>query len=157
MIVRSARPRANFTILDNAVIRNPDLSFKARGILAYLLSLPDGWRIDRDQLARQSTDGQTSIRSGLAELEQARYIRRVKRQDNAGRWSTLTIVYDTPQPVDNPVDNGVDNLLITEPPAVDYPPSGNPPSLEVLKNNDVDGFISPRTYIQTVDNSNGAT
>ena len=40
MIVRSARPE-RYTVLDNDILRNHALSFKARGILGYLLSQPD--------------------------------------------------------------------------------------------------------------------
>ena len=33
----------NYTIVDNTVLQNVNLSFEARGFLAYLLSLPDDW------------------------------------------------------------------------------------------------------------------
>ena len=33
----------NFTILDNTGLRDPNISWKAKGLLAYLLHLPDDW------------------------------------------------------------------------------------------------------------------
>ena len=42
MIVRGPRPD-RFTIVDNEILRNHALSFKARGLLAYLMSMQDNW------------------------------------------------------------------------------------------------------------------
>lgn len=41
-------------------------------------------------------DGIHAVRSGMTELEQAGYIRRVKQQQPNGQWQTSTIVYDQP-------------------------------------------------------------
>lgn len=98
MIVRSPRPTAAFTVLSNAVLRDSRLSFKARGLLAYLLSLPDNWQTSAEHLATQSPDGAYSIRTALTELEEAGFIRRTKHRDDLGRVRTVTTVFDTPQP-----------------------------------------------------------
>jgi len=119
MIVRSPRPTANFTVLHNKTIRDPKLSYKARGILALLLSLPDNWRTSAEDLARTAPDGRDSIRAGLRELETFGYLRRVKHRDDNGRVRTITTVYDRP--------------LKLSPPAPGYPAPVNPASLEELK------------------------
>ena len=41
MIIRVIRHEQNFTVIDNACQRDLTLSFKATGLLAYLLSMPD--------------------------------------------------------------------------------------------------------------------
>lgn len=102
MIVRGPRPQHSFTVISNAVIEDRRLSYKARGLLIFILSKPDHWRTNMKHLAAQSSDGYYSVQSGMAELAAAGYIERIKVQDTAGRWSTHTIVRDTP--VDNPVD-----------------------------------------------------
>lgn len=104
MIVRSERPASNFTIIGNETLNDERLSWKARGLLVYLLSKPDHWRTNIEYLASQSPDGIHSVRSGMKELEDVGYITRRKTQDRNGQWSTTTTVFDTPQPVDNPVD-----------------------------------------------------
>ena len=66
----------NFTTIDNAYLQNKKLSFKAKGIMTYILSLPDDWVIYIDQLIKTSKDGEGSFRSGLDELIKAGYIKR---------------------------------------------------------------------------------
>lgn len=97
MIVRSPRPETNWTVIQNTVLRNATLSFKARGLLAYLLSLPDNWMVSAERIALDGPDGRDSIRSALRELVDAGYVRRERRQDNRGRWTTRHVVYDQPQ------------------------------------------------------------
>ena len=119
MIVRSPRPSGNFTVLHNATIRDPRLSWKARGILVYLLSLPDNWRTSAEDLARHAPDGRDSIRAGLRELETWGYLRRVKQRDDTGRVRTITTVYDRP-------------LKLTAP-ETGFPAPVNPAPLEELR------------------------
>lgn len=97
MIVRSPRPEAHFTIMANEILRHPQLSLRARGLLALLLSYPDNWRTSSEALARVCPDGRDSIRKALSDLEAAGFIIRRKYQDEAGRWQSETIVFDTPQ------------------------------------------------------------
>ena len=104
MIVRAARPHHNFTVVHNQLIEDDRLTWKARGLLVYLLSKPDHWRTTAAYLASQSPEGLHSVRSGLTELERVGYIRRIRKQNPSGQWSTHTVVFDHPQPVDNYVD-----------------------------------------------------
>ena len=110
MIIRSARPRDNFTIIANSVIRDHRLSWKARGLLIYVLSQPDHWRTSSSHLASISPDGLYAVRTGLDELELLGYLERRRYQTPSGHWKHDIIIHD--QPVDNPVDN-----------PVTYPPS----------------------------------
>jgi len=103
VIVRGPRPQHSFTVIQNSIIDDSTLTWKARGLLIFILSKPDHWRTNMKHLAAQSSDGYFSVQSGMAELEERGYIRRVKAQDKSGRWSTTTIVHD--HPVDKPVDN----------------------------------------------------
>jgi len=104
MIIRAARPHHNFTVVHNELIEDDRLTWKARGLLVYLLSKPDHWRTTGAYLASQSPEGLHSVRAGLQELERAGYIRRIRKQNTRGQWSTYTVVFDKPQPVDNYVD-----------------------------------------------------
>lgn len=65
----------DFTVLPNALLRNTSLSFKARGILAMMLSNVDGWETHTGWIEKQGTEGREAVRSGMQELEAAGYCR----------------------------------------------------------------------------------
>ncbi len=134
-IIRQPRPTANYTIVDNLTIRDTRLSWAARGILIYLLSMPDNWRTSADRLATCGPNGRTYIQSALTELEAVGYVRRKKTQDERGRWSTELHVYDRPKKTR--VENLVEKRRKSETPTTENPTSVNPSSKEQLSNNDL--------------------
>jgi hypothetical protein len=96
MSIRRGPKPDRFVILPNELAREQNLSFRARGLLAYLLSMPEDWRTNSNQLAGQSPkEGRDAIRSALTELEHAGYLKRRRLQDADGRWRTETIVTDS--------------------------------------------------------------
>lgn len=117
-IKRAPRPQSHYTIISNDVLRDQNLSYRARGILASILSRPDNWRTDADSLARESKEGRTSILTALKELEQVGYLQRKKYQNEKGHWVTESLVFDKPQKptYGNPtsVEPTSDNLTLLE-------------------------------------------
>ncbi|MFF4383105.1 hypothetical protein [Kitasatospora sp. NPDC001547] len=93
---RSAHVR-NFTVLSNALLQYRRLSYTARGLLADLLSRPDGWREDGRHMADSSPQGRGAVRKALKELAEAGYYRVEKIRMPDGTIITETHVYDTPQ------------------------------------------------------------
>lgn len=94
-IVRGPR-RHGFVIVPNKALEDARLSFRARGVLAYLLSRPDGWQTDSERLALGASEGRDAIRTALTELDRAGYLTRTKRQDAGGHWITECSVTDDP-------------------------------------------------------------
>lgn len=138
MIVRSKRPSSHFTVLSNEIIRDRRLSWRARGILIYLLSMPDDWRTTTAHLTSVGQEGRDSIRGALSELEMIGYLIRQKHQDDRGRWSTATYVYDCPQ-----------NPQGFPPPEPENPASVNQALLEELnKKNLIDETGSKRKSVE---------
>ena len=56
-------------MIDNAVLRNEDLSYCARGILAHLLSKPASWKASIKKIEAGGKEGREAVRSAFKELE----------------------------------------------------------------------------------------
>jgi len=96
MIRRSERPKDHYTVIANDVLRDEQLSFRARGILAAILSRPDNWTIKSDLLAQQGKEGRDAIRSALKELRDANYLHLEKMRNPDGTFTTVQVIYDRP-------------------------------------------------------------
>jgi hypothetical protein len=64
----------NYTILSNAMLQDETVSFAARGLLSYMLSLPANWIVYEKELQQHTTDGRTAIHTAMSELIQAGYV-----------------------------------------------------------------------------------
>lgn len=93
--IRIAR-RRRFTQVDRRSAEDERLSFRARGLLVWLLSKPDDWKVDSTSIARHTTEGREAVRTAMRELETHGYLVR-KRERVKGRWATETVVYEHPE------------------------------------------------------------
>ena len=62
-----------FARIPKQVLNDDRLSWKAKGLLAYLLGKPKDWQVMVADLINRSKDGKTAIRSGLKELKMFGY------------------------------------------------------------------------------------
>lgn len=96
MIIRGKRPNKNFTIIENAVLRDSNLSYRARGMLASILSRPEDWKTSAAMLTKDGREGRDAVRTALVELRDAGYIEIVRTRNANGTFNTDYIVYDSP-------------------------------------------------------------
>jgi hypothetical protein len=91
------RKRAHsYLNVPSATVADGRLSFKARGILAYLLDKPAGWDVRSVAIAADSPDGKAAVQAGLRELARAGYYRIERRRLLDGRLVTGTAVSEEP-------------------------------------------------------------
>ena len=95
-IIRGPRPSDNYAQIHNNALADGRLSFKARGVLAYMLSRPPGWQTSVDRLAANGKDGSAAVKSALKELEQYGYLRRLKHRNSDGTFNWDQEVTDLP-------------------------------------------------------------
>ena len=69
-VIRIKKHTNNFVVIDKGFLDDDRLSFKAKGILAYLLSKPNDWKVIVGNLVAQSKDGKASVYAGLKELKE---------------------------------------------------------------------------------------
>lgn len=76
-----------YVIVNKGFVNDASLSWKAKGVLLYLLSKPDDWQVYESDIVKHSTDGRDSVRTALSELITCGYIKRTRKRDELGRLS----------------------------------------------------------------------
>lgn len=93
--IRVAR-RRRFTSIDRRALNDAQLSFRARGVLAWLLDKPDDWKTTADTIAAAGAEGRDAIRAALHELERTNYLTRRQWRTADGKWASEWTVFEQP-------------------------------------------------------------
>lgn len=101
-VLRIHKKQQNFVILDKTCLNDESLSWGAKGLHAYLISLPDNWKVRVSDLKERARNGRDAVRGLLCELEQAGYIQKSTHRDDAsGRFGGVEyLVLEIPEPKD---------------------------------------------------------
>lgn len=94
IVVLRRRHRRHFTTLDNDLIRDSRLSWKATGLLVYLLSLSDTYKLHISRLSAQKLDGREATMSAIRELQRAGYVTIEQSRGAEGRFGTTVWTID---------------------------------------------------------------
>ena len=81
-IIRTAHER-DFTIITNAALRDTNLSLKAKGLLALMLSEHDGWNFTIKGLSAKCKEGVDAVAAIVKELEAQGYVVRRRERSTA--------------------------------------------------------------------------
>lgn len=123
---------SGYTMVNNHMFRDKELSLKGKGLLALMLSLPNNWEFSIEGLAVITKEGRDSVASGVKELETLGYLKRTRVRDKNG--------------VLQGNDYFVNDSPTTGFPTLDNPAQENPTQLnkeEVNKEKDIKGEPSP--------------
>jgi hypothetical protein len=117
-IIRVYKNKDNpYVMVNKRYLSDCKLSWKAKGILTYLLSKPDNWKVIVGDLIKQSTDGRDAVYAGLKELKENGYMKKYPIKNDQGKithWES--IVYEEPF-TENPE---------VEKPFTDFPDTAKP-------------------------------
>ena len=69
-----------YVMLNKEFLNDEKLSWKSKGVLSYLLTLPDDWQIYETEISKHSKDGKDSLKSAMKELIDLGYIVRGDRK-----------------------------------------------------------------------------
>ena len=86
----------NYTVLDNTFIKDIRLSWKAKGLMTYLLSLPDDWTIHLSEIEQHATDGKSALRSAINELKEFGYLKAEQKRENNRFAEMVYIIIENP-------------------------------------------------------------
>ena len=76
MPIYRSKKNNDYVVMSNVFLQRKDLSMKAKGLLAYMLSLPDDWKFTVGGLASQLKECKSSVAKALDELERNGYLQR---------------------------------------------------------------------------------
>ena len=103
----------NYTVMSNYHLRDKTISFKAKGLLSLMLSLPEDWDYTLAGLTRISLEGKDAIRAAVVELEKAGYVTRSRVRNEKGHLQgTEYVIRERP--------------VFSAQPALEEPASENP-------------------------------
>ena len=86
--------------MSNYHLRNRNLSYKAKGLLFFMLSLPDDWDYSLAGLCSISKESRDEIRSILKELQEQHYVEIEKVRGDKGYFEYNYLIYELPHFVD---------------------------------------------------------
>lgn len=87
----------NYTVMSNVHLRDPNLTWKAHGLLSTMLSFPDDWDYTIAGLATIAKDNIASTRTGISELESNGYMQRIRQRRENGTYGKMEYwVYEDP-------------------------------------------------------------
>ena len=104
--IKSGR-RKHFTVLYKSAIEDKRLPLDARGLLAIMVGLPEGWQYSVKGLAAYVGVSKDTIRRLLGKLEKVGYLVREQSHDENGHFSgNVYVLLDEAPPLSGNTDNG---------------------------------------------------
>ena len=130
MAIFKSKLSENYVTLPNVTIQDVELSWEARGLLAFMLSLPSDWAIYKEWLAEQSSMcGKDKLNRILDELIKSGYLVKQQKRSGAGKFAENDwLVYSEKQPADE--SNTVDGSAVTGKPVNGEPAATKETSLQ---------------------------
>lgn len=98
MSARGHSLRKGYESIPREVLQPQDgrMSARALGVLAHLLSRPDGWQSSAERLARTFKEGRVAMERALNELEDLGYLARRRVRVQGGQFGWLWLYGDDP-------------------------------------------------------------
>lgn len=90
----------NYTVMANYHLRDKDLSFKAKGLLSYMLSLPENWNYSLNGLASVSKEGIKVMKNIISELKGHGYLKINKIRKENGQYQYEYLIREIPEGIE---------------------------------------------------------
>ena len=94
MAIFRVNKNKDYTVMSNYHLRDKNMSFKAKGLLSMMLSLPDDWDYSIKGIASISKENEKAIKIILNELKELGYLRIIKLKPNETKSGRIEYIYD---------------------------------------------------------------
>lgn len=117
----------DFVQIPNSILTSPDISLKAKGILALMLSLPDNWKFSIEGIASKCKESRECISNAIKELESAGYVKRTMMHGDDGKITGMEYeIFEEPLTEEPSEEKPLTDKPSTENLSMDLPMKGNP-------------------------------
>ena len=106
MSVFRVKKNNNYTVMANYHLRDKELSFKAKGLLSYMLSLPEDWDYSLNGLASVSKEGIKAIKNIISELKEYGYLKINKIRKENGQYQYEYLIREIPEKIEPEYQKG---------------------------------------------------
>lgn len=114
-----------FTVMSNYHFQDKEISLKAKGLLGLMLSLPSNWDYSVNGLVTIVKENKAAVQSTLKELEEHKYLKRTRVQDETGRFDYVYDIYEKPYDKLPWTENRCTDIQCTENPCTENQPQIN--------------------------------
>jgi DNA-binding MarR family transcriptional regulator len=88
----------NYKAINTTSAKDTKLTLKAKGVMFYLLSKPDGWRGQVYDIVVNCNVGRDAVKAALKELRDYNYVELIRQRDNStGRITSYYVIHDQPK------------------------------------------------------------
>ena len=124
-----------YTIMSNYHLQDRNLTYKAKGLLSFMLSLPDDWDYSLKGLCAISKESRDGIRSILKELQEHHYLEIENTRGDKGYFEYNYLIYEIPHYINKEM---IKNTPDTGNPYLDVPDMEIPTQINTKEKIDKD-------------------
>ena len=143
-----------FTTVDNTILNDESVTWKAKGLFTYLWSKPDNWNYSVKEVSRHAKDGRDSTSDGVQELEAHGYLKREQIKKKGSFGSSVWTLSERPI-FKKQIKNDKPTIPNTDNPLPEEPLTGNPSTdLPMTEKSSTENPALLNTDIQNTDSTN---
>lgn len=92
MIIRREKNK-NYSVISNECFKDIGISARAKGIYAYVMTLPDDWKISKKELYKHFAEGEKALDTAFNELKDKGYVEVKKERNVNGKFSGSEYIF----------------------------------------------------------------
>lgn len=138
--IKRAKRKTNFTTVNNDYLQDAGLSWKGKGLITYIMSLPEEWNLNISDLKNRSKDGRDATAAGIRELIECGYCMRSRMRNDSGMFTGYDYHVSDCKDFEPQTENTLSDVPKTENPVsgileTENPNAANPSLINTNDNN----------------------
>lgn len=120
-IVKRERTKNPYSLIPNELVQNDDMTWAARGLMCYILSMPDDWVFYKTEVMKHGEKKRDAFNKTWMELQSFGYITKEYIRDKNGRYANETKTFKGTDGIEREVTFGIIWTIHEQPVEVSKP------------------------------------